>query len=329
MRSKITLLACLIMVVNTTIHAQNELLHLSFDASDFSDETGTHPEGTGYDITFVDGFCNTNGIELTGDITNGVVSHVEVEDSSTLRPGTFTLAVWAMYTDSSTSITYPYVACKRAEEFVQPFDSYGIYIDNSGSMGSGNYWSVAVGRQDGHQTLNSLVEVELGVWTHIALTYQSSMASTLMSVYIDGQLVNSVNLPFSPLAYTFLPFRLGTARNAGGNTQFEGKIDELYLIDQALTDTEIQDLMDCSSLSVEGLNNEIGSQITVYPNPTNDRFEVEAADVEKVIVTDLKGKQLLEFPGSEEYDISSLSAGIYMVAVQTQKGVFTEQIIKK
>ena len=72
--------------------------------------------------------------------------------------------------------------------------------------------------------------------------------------------------------------------------------------------------------------------VAIYPNPTNDIIVVTAPIGSPITVLNINGqvikKQLAE--GSETtLNVSDLSAGIYLVQVQTAEGIATQKVIKK
>ena len=71
---------------------------------------------------------------------------------------------------------------------------------------------------------------------------------------------------------------------------------------------------------IEGVN---GDRLTVYPNP------VVSTLCDKVVVTDISGKQLLFAEQVESVDVSMLSSGIYFVTMQLGDRVNTTQVIKR
>jgi hypothetical protein len=80
------------------------------------------------------------------------------------------------------------------------------------------------------------------------------------------------------------------------------------------------DVLDCSSGTGVGLN-EIESNISLYPNPTNGKIELTGIDINELKVIefyDYQGK-LLETFNSNKIDISSFSNGIYYLKVLTNQ----------
>ena len=106
----------------------------------------------------------------------------------------------------------------------------------------------------------------------------------------------------------------------------DGRIDNAgrATIDQAVTNGFVS----ASNLSVtELLNDELGKQVTVYPNPATDVAMVRVNEVNQatvsIVVFDLSGKQLAartfeNQTGALEFPVitSNFEAGIYMIDVQ-------------
>ena len=74
---------------------------------------------------------------------------------------------------------------------------------------------------------------------------------------------------------------------------------------------------------------EEGRGCAVYPNPAVDRIHVEAASqVERVEVMDATGR-VVASAQQPDVDVSHLSAGVYVVRVNTQEGTAMSKLIKK
>ena len=73
------------------------------------------------------------------------------------------------------------------------------------------------------------------------------------------------------------------------------------------------------------------STISLYPNPTTDYFQVNGIDANTLItIKDLNGKTLIikQINFSDKININSFSKGIYMIEVNTNKGLIIKKIIK-
>ena len=69
----------------------------------------------------------------------------------------------------------------------------------------------------------------------------------------------------------------------------------------------------------------ISSNYTLYPNPANSFFKIDATIIiEKIIVYDTLGKIIKTFQSSENYDVSDLEKGLYFVRVNND---FTKKLI--
>ena len=86
-----------------------------------------------------------------------------------------------------------------------------------------------------------------------------------------------------------------------------------------------------------GVDSFVAERITIYPNPTQHTVNMQwdiAMQVEAVTLYGLDGKMILSETISEDsntsvLDLSVATNGIYFIKITTQKGTFTEKIIKK
>ena len=82
---------------------------------------------------------------------------------------------------------------------------------------------------------------------------------------------------------------------------------------------------DCSN--IPELDEEMA---TVYPNPTNGTLRVEAENMEGLSIYNMLGKKLFEALASGncfEYDLSPHERGVYIVRIQTEKGMVTKRVV--
>ena len=71
---------------------------------------------------------------------------------------------------------------------------------------------------------------------------------------------------------------------------------------------------------------------TVYPNPTSGTLHIEAENIEVISVYNLLGEKLFEASASGndfEYDFSRQKAGVYILSIQTEKGIVTKRVVVK
>jgi len=74
-------------------------------------------------------------------------------------------------------------------------------------------------------------------------------------------------------------------------------------------------------------NGNVGA--SVYPNPTIGRTKIEAENIKSISIFNLLGAKVFETSASGnafEYDFSSQGAGVYLIKVETAKGVETKRV---
>lgn len=78
---------------------------------------------------------------------------------------------------------------------------------------------------------------------------------------------------------------------------------------------------------------DFSESLKVYPNPTQAQVYLTATqnlEIEKVTVYNLQGKSLLNFNKDlEVLNVQDLSTGIYLIKIETNRGVINKQLIKK
>lgn len=81
---------------------------------------------------------------------------------------------------------------------------------------------------------------------------------------------------------------------------------------------------------------ELGNNIAIniYPNPTNKILNIECTEnyIQKIILCDITGKQIIEkikIKQNETINLSSLKSGIYIISIQSDNELFTSKIVKE
>jgi hypothetical protein len=78
------------------------------------------------------------------------------------------------------------------------------------------------------------------------------------------------------------------------------------------------------------LNNIDDVNVSVYPNPTNDRIFIEGKDFDKVVIVDILGRAAATYNGGKEINISNLPNGVYSVRIiADNKTIAARKIVKK
>ncbi len=89
---------------------------------------------------------------------------------------------------------------------------------------------------------------------------------------------------------------------------------------------------DSSEVIIETSTHTINSDdIQVYPNPANNTLYVEGlTEKARVMMYDLHGKLLyIKKQSNNQFDISQLQPGLYLLKIETSKGLTIEQIVKR
>jgi hypothetical protein len=72
------------------------------------------------------------------------------------------------------------------------------------------------------------------------------------------------------------------------------------------------------------------SMFTVYPNPSSDNLYITGVNCQSIQILDLMGKVVLEQnTASNQINMETLPAGIYVLNAITDKGLLTQKIVKK
>ena len=76
------------------------------------------------------------------------------------------------------------------------------------------------------------------------------------------------------------------------------------------------------------------NKFKIYPNPTNNSVSVffEDLQITGYVVYDIQGREILsenkQFNANFDIDLSSFNSGIYLLKIATDKGYFTQKVIK-
>ena len=102
-----------------------------------------------------------------------------------------------------------------------------------------------------------------------------------------------------------------------------------------VTKCGISDTSDCKYVSGLGVNEKsFNLEVSLYPNPATEVITISVNDaiLEDLIITDLNGKQLFQqaaFGHTSEVQVESLSYGVYLMNIKTEKGTVVKRFIKE
>lgn len=80
-----------------------------------------------------------------------------------------------------------------------------------------------------------------------------------------------------------------------------------------------------SNLATE---NFASTTVTTYPNPTKDHLHIDLQNELSGKITDLTGKTLMTI-STKDIDVSSLSAGIYLLDIVSEDKRYVSKIVKE
>ena len=90
----------------------------------------------------------------------------------------------------------------------------------------------------------------------------------------------------------------------------------------------------CFSVNNVGIESQLSSnEVTVYPNPANDYFNIafsNASEVYSIKLYDMVGKLVIEGKvsnGTETIDVSQLVAGQYTIVISSRNNTISKKII--
>jgi hypothetical protein len=69
--------------------------------------------------------------------------------------------------------------------------------------------------------------------------------------------------------------------------------------------------------------------ISIYPNPTTDKVIIRYDKVNHVTVYDMAGQMVAQFNDQTELNLSTLSAGVYTLRIETPDGVAVRKVVKQ
>ena len=196
---------------------------------DAAGEAASDATGNGHDATL-----RGNTTWGTGQ-TGGGLWFAFAEGSNVIAPvphlDTLTITMWALYTDTpTTNIGLIHVQAGEDENADPGSKIIGMWVENTGIL-----WGRIIPDGVGNVNLPKNVTLDQDVWNHIALVIDA--ASGKATQYLNGEMAGEVDYTGAMTPFTFM--------NIGrqGNESWEGGIDEVALFDVALTQAEIQAVM--------------------------------------------------------------------------------------
>jgi hypothetical protein len=207
------------------------IAHFPLD-SDGNSSDGGFTASTVTDVTF--GTAGANANTGTSATFNGTSSLIQHDWSADLNPeGSFTLALWAR-SDGGAGAWHSPVTSRNDKN---P-DSQGYLIYDNSPSGVWTFWS-GNGTVDGNWQALDGPAVDLGEWEHVAIVYDST--AEMKKLYVNGELAVESNDVVAP--NDTKPWNIGAGGDIGTAYFFKGDIDDIGLWNIALSQEDIQAVM--------------------------------------------------------------------------------------
>ena len=158
-------------------------------------------------------------------------------------------------------------------------------------------------------------------WTHIAIT--GSYKTKTLKFYINGALDKEVitnDFEVSTRGYIIGKHQSSVKPEA----TWVGLIDDFYLLNIALTPEEIVKIKNNQGLYSSISNNvQTLSQDKIYPNPATNLINIAGEKIPlSVSLYKLDGKMVLKASNTSQVNVSTLSAGIYIISIEEELGKY-------
>ena len=109
---------------------------------------------------------------------------------------------------------------------------------------------------------------------------------------------------------------------------FNGYIDDIGSWNRALTSTEVTNIYNGTATGINELEKN-KSTMSLYPNPSNGNFILEAIGKQTVQIFDLNGKMVLSqyIIGKTNINAENLSEGVYNFSLVGAEGVVNKKVV--
>ena len=74
-------------------------------------------------------------------------------------------------------------------------------------------------------------------------------------------------------------------------------------------------------------NNFIQGKSVIFPNPTDGMLNIENENLEKIVLYDISGKIISEFAPVSQIDLSTLTKGVYIIKLYSEKEITTNKLV--
>lgn len=286
-----------------------------------NDESGNGLNGTvngGATLT-TDRFGNVNSAYHF----DGVDAYIMVNQSTIIEPTNgISVAAWINVDSGSTG---SWIVRKAA-----PAD--GGYIMSLFGFGEDFQFRLDAAGLSCHDDVGTNMANIFGNWILLVGTYD--LATTTAKLYVNGNVMDSINNACYPMSHT------GNLYFAGDDfeTSFiTGKLDDIRIYNRALISTEVGELYAENSVAIEEA---IFREVKVYPNPVNNELNIlwneQNTKSLAITLTDITGKMLFSQAINDirqgeniGLEIGDFATGIYFLRLQGEGKTYRAKIVKE
>lgn len=150
-------------------------------------------------------------------------------------------------------------------------------------------------------------------WQHVAVVTDPTTTPKTHTFYVDGVKVGeTLEVKADGWSGPGFGFRIG-AHQAGDQSFFTGKLDDVALFKGVLTQEQIQKVMS-GDFGISSVKHVYADQFTVFPNPAKDHIQLAGVEnVSQLALFSLDGRMVLTSSSKDFMDLSSVASGNYFV----------------
>lgn len=216
---------------------------------------------------------------------------------------------------------------------------YGSNVTLNASGATGVFvWSPSAGLSD--TSIFNPIASPNGSTTYYASSLDSNSCYISDSVEITVLQLPIINLQDTSICDNNLPYIANPGTFISYNWSTSDTANTINIDTTGSYSVTVTDDNNCSNsktFSVQittctGFDEIANNEISIYPNPANDKITIIGLQIRKVEIIDFTGKLIKNnkvFGNQTSIDISKLSSGVYSIRIKTDEGTIMKKLIVK